>query len=168
MKKLFYLLLFVSIGVFSQTNEKITTQTTLEEYNYVTKGYKIQIESGLDMKAGYILKDITDFITTYTVDENKIHRKTTFKLLYRQNNDLPVAIMMITERKDNNYKEYFCIPSYNSDLWNTFSSDFSKSLKTEVAGLSSTEVQVLTAKYSYYFNSLKMLSYCLTTNNLKK
>lgn len=25
-------------------------QTTQEEYNYITKGYKIQLDSGLDMK----------------------------------------------------------------------------------------------------------------------
>ena len=34
------------------------SQTTLEEYNYISKGYKIQLESGLDMKRGYLLEDI--------------------------------------------------------------------------------------------------------------
>ncbi len=33
-------------------------QTTETEYNYVTKGYKIQLESGLDMKKGYRFEDL--------------------------------------------------------------------------------------------------------------
>ena len=30
-----------------------TSVTTEEEYNYITKGYQIQLSSGLDMKKGY-------------------------------------------------------------------------------------------------------------------
>lgn len=169
MKKLFYLLLFVSFNLFAQQNETgtFTTQTTLQEYNYVTKGYKDQLDKGLDMKIGYSLKDASSFITSYNFDTKKIDRKTSFKLLYKEGNTLPIAIMMIMERKDNGYLEYYCIPSYNSDLWSTFFSDFSKNLKNETVGLSSSEIQVLTAKYSYFLNSLKMISYCLTTDHLK-
>ncbi len=37
---------------------KVHSQTTLEEYNYVTKGYHVQLTSGLDMKKGYEFEDI--------------------------------------------------------------------------------------------------------------
>ncbi len=180
MKKLFCLLLFVSAGLFSQIDDRPITrdetiktfsnQTTLEEYNYVSKGYKIQLESGLDMKNGYTLKDIENFVSAFNAGSDYIQRKSTFKLLYKNGQKLPVAIMMILERKDNNYIDYFCIPSYysESDLWKVFYKDFTKNLKTETVGMSSLEIQNLTAKYSYYFNSLRMISYCLTTNNIKQ
>ena len=52
MKKILLLLivLFVSTYSFSHTTE--------EEYSYVTKGLKIQIDGGLDMKKGYELKTV--------------------------------------------------------------------------------------------------------------
>lgn len=33
--------------------QDVVAATTEEEYNYMTKGYRIQVESGLDMKKGY-------------------------------------------------------------------------------------------------------------------
>lgn len=60
MKKTFSILLTVfactSIGL-AQMN---TSKTTEEEYNYMTKGYKMQLEGGLDMKKGYITDDPTE------------------------------------------------------------------------------------------------------------
>lgn len=41
------LMLFFSVAGIAQSG------TTMEEFNYVTKGLKIQLDSGLDMKKGY-------------------------------------------------------------------------------------------------------------------
>ena len=35
--------------------------TTQEEYNFMDKGFKTMLESGLDMKKGYVLKDTISF-----------------------------------------------------------------------------------------------------------
>lgn len=48
---------FFSVTLFGQTTE--------EEYNYLTKGYKVQIESGLDMKKGYEFKDLANDYTQF-------------------------------------------------------------------------------------------------------
>ena len=58
-----FLLIFLSgaARLYAQT----TITTTEEEYNYITKGYKVQFESGLDMKKGYILKDMGEWNLKY-------------------------------------------------------------------------------------------------------
>ena len=48
----------------------LISQTTMEEYNYITKGYKIMLESGLDLKEGYEIKDyythkVSEFIKVF-------------------------------------------------------------------------------------------------------
>lgn len=66
MKKLVLLMLLVSVSVFSQVKKDNTVQwepaketdLTETEYNYLTKGLKIQKESGLDMKKGYMLNEL--------------------------------------------------------------------------------------------------------------
>ena len=87
------------------------SQTTMEEYNYISKGYKIQLESGLDMKRGYKIIDIE----TFKVEHSSWHRAITFKVLVREEPESPAAIIMIVERSDSNYKAYYCIPLYDSD-----------------------------------------------------
>lgn len=161
MKKLFYLLFLFSISVFSQKRS-----TTIEEYNYITKGYKIQLESGLDMKSGYTLKNVKqNFSSTFKIAGLPVLRKTSFKVLYKDDEKMPCAVMMICERKDNGYKEYFCLPSANSNLWETFYEDYTKNLVTEEANLSSNERTKLHSLYSYYLHSLKMISFLLTSEN---
>lgn len=90
-------------------------QTTLEEYNYVTKGYKIQIESGLDMKSGYEFRDIDSWGLSYS----DFQRKATFKQLFRTGERIPCATLMILSRTDNEYREFLCIPHYDStdEIW---------------------------------------------------
>lgn len=51
MRPTFLALLFlINVVGFSQESQNSTTE---EEYNYMTKGYRVQTESGLDMKKGY-------------------------------------------------------------------------------------------------------------------
>lgn len=104
----------IGIGSFL----KPSAQTTEEEYNYVTKGYQIQLQSGLDMKKGYELRDVafrqSDVITskldsteTQTTDVAKLW----VKALWKQNGPSKkvVAYMLITQYNDG-LKQYYCVP----------------------------------------------------------
>jgi hypothetical protein len=95
------------------------SQTTMEEYNYVTKGYKVQIESGLDMKQGYKFEDVTES-TLVTGDSS--YKKTEFKALFRRDESAPCAILCIfSDVLKNNLQntDYICIPHLDSpkDIW---------------------------------------------------
>jgi hypothetical protein len=103
MKKLIlFALLMVSLTTFSQT--------TLDEYNYVTKGYKIQLESGLDMKKGYSMVKVGG---SYTEE-----RKATFYRFNKQGTTRGqarlVAYMIEYDRKGKP-KEYYCVPHKDSE-----------------------------------------------------
>lgn len=110
MKKLFIILgiLFINLSF---------GQTTQEEYNYITKGYKVQLESGLDMKKGYTLK----VLDLQNVSIEKQTRMLEFSALLKDNNTKPVAIMMKYNRTDisNGHLQYFCIPTPDApiNLW---------------------------------------------------
>jgi hypothetical protein len=86
--------------------------TTIEEYNYLTKGYKIQVESGLDMKKGYVLTDLVSSEATNTFNKSSM----TFKGLYREGQQTPCAVLCIID------KAYICIPHFESsdDLWKLY------------------------------------------------
>jgi hypothetical protein len=67
-------LLAVSL-LFTIFTSTVFSQTSLEEYNYVTKGYKVQIESGLDMKKGYEIQNVDKSSTSERNAELKVlHR----------------------------------------------------------------------------------------------
>jgi hypothetical protein len=104
---------FGNTKVFSQSK----TGTTEEEYNYVTKGYKVQIESGLDMKKGYTLKDLGEWNLKYS----DVSRGFAFKGLYRENDSIPCAVMAIYQKKRSGkpaISEYYCIPTLDAlALW---------------------------------------------------
>ena len=93
-------------------------QTTVEEYNYVTKGYRVQIESGLDMKKGYTFADINSYRVSYSTGG---FRETEFKALFKEEGKKPVAILCIYSSSTNPSKEYLCIPQPSSprELWDS-------------------------------------------------
>lgn len=117
-------------------------QTTLEEYNYVTKGYKTQLESGLDMKKGYRFEEVTQFNTkSFWLG---VHRNTTLKALFREGETKPCALLCILTK----YKQsqYICIPHYASseEIWklafekiSTYSGDDARNLMAGFAVLAS-------------------------------
>ena len=87
------------------TSCQLYAQTTMEEYNYITKGYIIQMESGLDMKNGYRLND-----------HEKVEagvRSVEIKVLKRVDNSETAAFMLIYQ-KEGNPKEYICVPHPSS------------------------------------------------------
>ena len=91
------------------------SQTTLEEYNYMTKGYRIQLESGLDTKKGYQVQDLLKISKNdYSFD---------FKTLTREADDELAGIMVLAYSKvwDNRY--YLAIPIKNNDLYQRFEDD---------------------------------------------
>lgn len=104
-------------------------QTSLEEYNYVTKGYKVQIESGLDMKKGYEFAEIDTVSTKIATAE--------IKILYRiKDSKKVIAAYMIIYKRTGRTTEYICVPNPNSDeeimqkymtaLWDGYSEASSK------------------------------------------
>lgn len=98
--KYYFLLLFFIASHINQAQSCKTLGTTSEEYNYVAKGYKVQIESGLDMKKGYEFKDV------YAAEIDG--RKIVYRELIKDGKDLR-AIMAIFTGK-NGQTNYFCIP----------------------------------------------------------
>jgi hypothetical protein len=102
MKKITLLfILFVSVFSYAQQS------TTLEEYNYMTKGYKVSIDSGLDIKKGYRVEDAMDIpIGNY---------RFVFKSLVRDNNTLAGLILISTSNLWGNVY-YTAIPVNNSEL----------------------------------------------------
>lgn len=84
-------------------------QTTEEEYNFITKGYKIQVESGLDMKKGYELVDLG--VKTAGI------RSVEAKALYRVKDAKKElsAYMLIYKNTDSKLVEYICVPHPKSE-----------------------------------------------------
>lgn len=103
------LLTLLSVSVVVQA------QTSLEEYNYMVKGYKIQIESGLDMKKGYEFRTDT---STEIAELNKMGLE--FKDLYFVAKNSYRGTLLIA--KIGEIKWYICIPAKNSDdeVWNKY------------------------------------------------
>ena len=122
-------------------------QTTFEEYNYVTKGYRVQIESGLDMKKGYTFADINSYRLSYTTGG---FRETEFKALFKEEGKKPAAILCIFTSSTYPSKEYICIPQPNSprELWD---STYSKISSFE--GENATALMWGLAKLSSYYGA---------------
>jgi hypothetical protein len=79
----------------------------MEEYNYVTKGYQIQVESGLDMKKGYEIETIDTMSDGDRFAELK-------SLIRTKDNTRKIAAYMIVYSRKGSPKEYICIPSFKS------------------------------------------------------
>ncbi|MBK7384136.1 MAG: energy transducer TonB [Flavobacteriales bacterium] len=97
-------------------------QTTMDEYNYLTKGYRIQLESGLDMKRGYYFTDVGQFDVPY----QGFSRTTTIKHLCREVDSLPCATLIIHERKNTAFLKYLCVPHVSSkvEVWQKAKEDY--------------------------------------------
>lgn len=111
MKKItLLLLLFVSVS-YSQDNPN---GTTLQEYNYMTKGYKIQLDSGLDEKKGYHVTDI-ETVTSGSYIFN-------FKNLVRLSTGDSAGIIVVATSTLWGNVYYLSIPIDNVDLLSDFNS----------------------------------------------
>lgn len=108
-----YLIAICCIQLFGQTTE--------EEYQYVTYGYREQLQKGLDDKEGYYWKPIYQHKFQYEVD--KFFRKEThiglfdFEGLFRKGSSTPCATVAIYREKDNMSKKdglFICLPHHES------------------------------------------------------
>jgi len=130
MKKILFTMVFnlQFIFGFSQSQEH-PYGTTLEEYNYVTIGYGVQLEQGLDMKSGYEFASLNGYgewgaSSIRLGDGSSINIK--FELL--KNDSKPFAeraVMVIINYEPEGLTRYLCIPNnYSSDLiWNKYFDD---------------------------------------------
>lgn len=111
MKKivLFSLLILIS-GLLKAQDFSPTTE---EEYNMGSVGYKMYLRMGVEIKAGYKVKDIAE----YEYGE----RKASFKGLFRSGDTKPCAIIMIYSKQRGN-PEYYCIPTPDAPeiLWDRY------------------------------------------------
>ncbi len=106
MKRLF---LFIAIACFASFAK--AQGTTQEEYNYVSKGYKIQVESGLDMKKGYKIVE-----TERMLDDVQV------KFLFRESDQTLAATIIVWHAKFFNKDYYVCLPNSKAskELWQSF------------------------------------------------
>lgn len=101
MKKIILMfVLFSSVCAYSQT--------TVQEYNYLTKGLKDAVEKGLDLKQGYEFQDL------YTYDETLYSFK--FKLFIDTATKKPKAILVVADSKLWGNRYFVCIPQDNPVL----------------------------------------------------
>lgn len=108
----------------------LNAQTTIEEYNYITKGIQVQQESGLDMKKGYILVDTE--VSSSVKWGDGTERKFQFLLLKKTSetpNKLKAIVAVYQNIRNGKYgNEYFCIPTYSSsdEVWQKAFQDYNK------------------------------------------
>ncbi len=93
----------------------IPAPTTEEEYNYLTKGYRVQIESGLDMKKGYAFIDHGEVKQGYYTFQ--------FKNLLREEKNELAGILVITKSEISGKSYYICIPINNTELLGRYYND---------------------------------------------
>jgi len=114
------LLLLLCLTAFGQFGPDTTSSgglnpTTIEEYNYLTKGYKVQIESGLDMKKGYTFIDIGQVKQgSYSFD---------IKGLIREAKKEVAGILVVAKSGISGRTYYVCIPINNYELFGKYYND---------------------------------------------
>jgi hypothetical protein len=114
MKKLIYILMFCPLITLGQ-NEKITT--TDEEFNYLFKEYKIDIENGNQNKLGYTLEKIMQFnIDNFTIIYSS----------FKNNKGVKKAILVtLIKNKESSSKVFYrCLPINRPDLRNKVGKSF--------------------------------------------
>ncbi len=146
MKKLLLAFLFVSFGVFAQG-------TTQKEFNYLSKGYKDDLEMGKDIIQGYSIELLSSNVTI-TIENNKnVKRETSIYKFTRVESEKIAAFLIIDKRFDNGAITYICLPNASSDqnIWTQSRDMFfekSKDFKCDNVG----------GAFSYSWNYLMILS----------
>lgn len=103
---------FILIITLSIVAISATAQTTLEEYNFISKGYRFTKENGLDMKVGYVMKSLKTYQqTSTTVNISALFRTETGDL---------AGYLFATE--DGVFKQDICVPTETADatVWRRY------------------------------------------------
>jgi len=103
---------FIMVIMIFIITTSINAQTTLEEYNFISKGYRFTQENGLDMKANYIMKPFKTYQYTSTV----INISGLFR---KKDGDLAGYLFAI---KDGVLDKDICVPTEQSDsiVWRKY------------------------------------------------
>jgi hypothetical protein len=128
--------------VFSQTDG--VNGTSIDEYNYMTKGYRIQKSSGLDMKRGYELSNIQDITKgSYSFSFNSLIRS--------EKNEL-AGILIIAYSNVSGRTYYLGMPINNPDL----QPDFEGDVRSWDESMTTAYAQAVSELYSNTVLRLKM------------
>jgi len=88
--------------------------TTLEEYNYLTQGYALQLQNGGDMKAGYeLVKYDEDSSVKFTMS---------YFLLKKMDSKKTQAVLIVLKKGEDKIR-YLCLPINNKDLFKKYGED---------------------------------------------
>lgn len=116
--KILYFILFISYNLFGQEKASELIYTTTEEYNYLTKGLKIQVDSGLDMKKGYVLD--------YFYGGNDSNYNFQFAYLIKTDDNVikGISVKIYSQVSKNDY--YLCIPINDDSLFIEYKNQINK------------------------------------------
>jgi len=91
----------------------VRAQTTQEEYNYITKGWKNHLDDGSDVKSGY---EMTRLKSVNMTSGDGHRRKATLSAFKKTKNGFNHTVAyMITYQKNDEATEYICLPHFTSD-----------------------------------------------------
>ena len=119
MKKLLFIFFFITLCCNAQQKESITT--TDEEYNYLSNGYGLSIENGLEIKKGYSLKLLTD-------TEREGFKYEYFGFVNSQGITKALLIKMTKDKESKDKIIFLCIPFNRPDLMKDFNKQKEKRL----------------------------------------
>jgi len=114
-----FVLVFICAAISSQC------QTTLEEYNYISKGIKATVEFGLDIKTGYELGEVRQWSTPVSGTADGVRHTAVF-VLYRKATMEPAGVFMMLKRTDTDFLKTVCIPlpSSSKEVMTAATKDF--------------------------------------------
>ena len=121
-------------------------QTSMAEYEYLLHQFPKDVEARKGVKAGYSIKDVSDWGFVYEDFERVTH----FRFLMREGETTPAATLMTFERSDTKYQYHLVIPHYDSEeaVWDKAHRDYLK------ASEDWTE-----ATQGYVWGMLRMIAY---------
>ena len=134
----------------SEAQSLTSSPTTITEYNYCLKGYKVQMESGLDMKQGYSFSNLDDI--------NIQGYKYSIKCLIRTAEQEVAALMVIATSPVSGKTYYLCIPHGDKELYQSYYNELASwdlGITKPYAYFMSTELSRMTAKVIELEKSLK-------------
>ena len=139
---------FISSILLSATFAVTTfaQNTTEEEYNWMTKGYKNMVADGGDIKKGYYFDgERTDERTSYTF---------TYKLLRREKDKSIAGTLIVAYSKGSSNTYYYCLPALDFDGEQYTSSSYMSNLSDSVWDLDRAMSHNLFVSLAQYFSSL--------------